>query len=109
MSKKVINVGEIDISGENPEEVLDKEAKPELSPEELARRQRLARLFMAQVTKRNGNWKRSLKGFPSYGKVKETKFWYKGKLISKEEHDKLSTTEIQASNNVVKVYKKETL
>lgn len=34
-------------------------------------------------------------------KFKVSKFWFNGKLITKEEHDKLSWAEIHASNNLL--------
>ena len=99
MSNKVINVGEIDVSGEAPEELKTETSSPELSPEELKRQQLISKLMMVRFTNSSLNWKGRLKGFPSHGKVKPVKFWYQGNLISKEEHDKLPLAEIFEDNN----------
>jgi magnesium-transporting ATPase (P-type) len=86
----------------NDETVLEqateqaKEAVKELSADELA--------VLALATKRmtEGGYTDRLTGLPKLGKVKTPKYWYKGQLITKEEHDKLSWGEVFENNNVIR-------
>jgi hypothetical protein len=80
---------------------LNAVAAPTIPVEEATRQLSEAelRLMSALVNgKKINTFQRRLQGTPALTpKVKQSRFWYMGGLLSKEEHDKLSSEQIAAS------------
>jgi hypothetical protein len=60
-------------------------------------------MFIPQTLERP-LWRTLLSGIltPKRTEPKVNRFWYEGRLLTQEEHDKLSVDEILASNNIVR-------
>ncbi len=68
----------------------------EMSQEQLATV--LAALKNAQPT----NFKARFQGIVGTAKPRVSMFWFNGKRLTKDEHDKLSWEEVHASNNIIR-------